>query len=118
MIQVRQPGEEAVERTLASRTSRRILAACIRRPLPVKSISDEAEIPLATTYRHVAQMVSDGMLVVERSAMTPDGKPYDLYRSVIRLGRVEVGPDRVKISWELNAAIEDKIMQMWNQLGV
>lgn len=105
-----------VEKALTNPGARRILAACIRRPQPVKALSDQAEIPLASAYRQVNALVESGMLIVERSALTRDGKPYDLYRSRIRRGRIEVAPDRVQVTWEANAAVEDRLVHLWGQI--
>ncbi len=102
---------------MASAAARRILSKCIRRAHPVKTLSQEASIPLASAYRQIKALVDDGLLVVERSAMTPDGKPYDLYRSRIKVARIEIRADHVEVAWEVNAAIEDRILHMWGQLG-
>lgn len=109
--------QEAVEAALASSATRRIISKCIRHAQTVKALSREAGIPLASTYRQVNSLVEQGILVVERSAMTPDGKPYDLYRARVRVARIEVRADHVEVSWEANAAIEDRIVHMWGQLG-
>ncbi len=107
----------AVESCLASATSRRILSLCIRKAQTVKDLSRDADIPMATAYRQVKGLVDSGVLVVERSAMTADGKPYDLYRSRIRLARLEVRPDQVDVAWEINAGIGDRLVNLWDQLG-
>lgn len=114
----RQPlRQDAVEAALASTSTRRIISKCIRRPQPVKALSQEADTPLASTYRQVKALVAQGILVVERSAMTEDGKPYDLYRSRIKVARIEVRADHVEIAWEENASIEDRIANLWGKLG-
>ncbi len=117
MVSTRPLTHAAVESALSSASARRILATCIRQPRAVKDISDSTTLPLASAYRQVGKLVESGVLLVERSAMTPDGKPYDLYRSRIRLGRIEVSAERVDITWEANAALEDRLMNLWNQLG-
>ncbi len=117
MVSIRPLNDAAVEAALSSASTRRILASCIRKPLAVKEISDATTLPLASAYRQVGKLVESGVLMVERSAMTRDGKPYDLYRSRIRLARIEVGADRVDITWEANAALEDRLINLWNQLG-
>lgn len=109
--------DDAVERSLSADASRRIIATCIRKAASAKAISEDTGLPLASTYRQVKRLVADGLLVVERSAMTADGKPYDLYRSRIRLGRIEVDPRGVHVSWEANAAVEDRLATLWNRLG-
>jgi hypothetical protein len=109
--------QEAVEAALASAAARRIISKCIRQPQPIKTPSMDAGTPLASTYRLVKEMVDAGILVIERSAMTPDGKPFDLYRSRIRTARIEIRADHVETTWEANAALEDRIAHLWNQIG-
>lgn len=109
--------QEIVAQALSSAASRQVLALCIRRALPVKAISDQASLPLASAYRQVNSLVAWGLLVVERSAMTPDGKPYDLYRSRVRRARVEVSPSGVQVEWEPNEVVGDRLIGMWNQMG-
>lgn len=94
--------ESGVQHALSSPAKCRILAACIRRAMPIKDISNVTHQPLASTYRQVKSLLADGVLAVERSAMTSEGKPYDLYRSRIRAARLEITPDRVHATWQPN----------------
>ena len=109
--------QEIVAQALSSAASRQVLSLCIRRALAVKDISDQAHLPLASAYRQVNSLVTSGLLLVERSAMTLDGKPYDLYRSRIRRARVEVSPSGVQVEWEPNEIVGDRLVGMWNQMG-
>lgn len=109
--------QEAVENALASDPSRNILSRCIRKPLPVRDICARAGVPVASAYRHIKRLTEDGLLVVERSAMTRDGKPYDLYRSRVKRLRMEVKAEQVGIDWEMNEPFEDRIFNMWAQVG-
>lgn len=109
--------EEAVQQALTSIAGRRILAECIRRALSVRDLSQATGLPLASTYRQVHLLQELGVIVIERSAMTPDGKPYDLYRSRVRTARIEVTPNRVQVTWEPNLPVEDRLVNMWDQLG-
>lgn len=114
MLPVRQ---EQVEAALNSEPARRILANCIRKALSVKQLSDATGTPLPSTYRHIKTLVAEGLLLIERSALTPDGKPYDLYRSRLRRARIEITAGHVKVEWDLNELIEDRLHGMWNQIG-
>ncbi len=117
MHQVGPLHEAAVEKALALAATRRILSQCIREPRAVKEISERTGLPLASVYRHVGHLVDSRVLVVERSAMTPDGKPFDLYRSRIRRASIELGPEKVDVSWDANVALEDKLIHMWSHFG-
>jgi hypothetical protein len=107
---------EAVEAALASAATRGILALCVRQAQSVKSLSAQTGAPLASTYRQVKALLDDGILFVERSALTEDGKMYDLYRSRLRSCRIELRAGQVDVSWEMNAAAEERMLDLWNHL--
>lgn len=118
-ISVPRPGPlrpEIVAESLSDPYARRVLAVCVKAPKAVKDISQETGLPLATAYRHVNALVERGVLVVERSAMTQDGKKYDLYRSRVRSARIEVDGGGERVVWEPNEAIEERLTSMWDSL--
>lgn len=116
MVRVVQVREEKVQAALDSEPARRIMSHCITKALSVKDLSDRTGIPLPSAYRHVNGLVEDGLLYVERSAMTPDGKPYDLYRSTLKSCRIEMDAQGVKVSWVLNTSLDERLQHMWDSL--
>lgn len=116
MVRVVQVREETVQAALNSEPARRIMSHCISKALSVKDLSDRTGIPLPSTYRHVNGLVEDGLLYVERSAMTADGKPYDLYRSTLRSCRIEMDAAGVRTTWTLNSSLDERLQNMWESL--
>ncbi len=110
------PTEDAVAEALGDEASRSILAACMERPRSVREVVDSTGLATATTYRHVHALEDAGLLVVERSAISEQGKRYDLYRSTLRTARLQVGPDGVQVSWDLDESVEDRLVRMWNDM--
>lgn len=117
MQQVRPVRTEAVEEALTSAAKRQILAHCIRRPMSTKDLAAKAGLPLPSAYRHVHDLVDLDLLVIERSAMTGGGKPYDLFRARIRSARILLEAESIKVDWSINAALEDRLVHMWKQFG-
>ncbi len=109
--------EAQVETALSTPAYRRILAVCIRRPLSVKDIAQQTGIPLASVYRNVRALETDALLVVERSAMTAEGKPYDLYRSRLREANMRISASGVELGWQVESTVEDRLIHLWNYLG-
>ena len=107
---------ERVAEALADPYARRVLAACVKAAKAVKDVSQDTGLPLPTTYRQVNRLVEAGLMVVERSALTPDGKKYDLYRSRIRSARIEMDAGGDRVSWEPNEAVEERLGNMWDSL--
>lgn len=119
IIESPKPGplhEDAVAAALADTYARKVLAACVRSPRAVKDISQQTGLPLPTAYRHVNRLVEAGLLVVERSALTPDGKRYELYRSRIRSARIELDANGERATWEPNEPVEERLASLWGTL--
>lgn len=107
---------EVVAEALADPYARRVLAACVRQARAVKDIAQSTGLPQATAYRHVGRLQEAGLLVLERSAMTQDGKRYDLYRSRLRVARIEMDASGERVTWEPNEATEERLASMWDSL--
>lgn len=116
MVRVVQVQEAKVLAALDSEPARRIMSHCILRPMSVKDLSDKTGIPLPSVYRHAHALVEDGLLYVERSAMTGDGKPYDLFRCALRSCKIEMDADGVRVSWSLNSSLDERLQHMWQSL--
>lgn len=107
---------ETVADAIADPYARRVLAVCVKQARAVKDIAAETGLALPTTYRHVNRLEEAGLLVVERSALTPDGKKYDLYRSRVRSARIEMDSLGERVTWEPNEATEERLATMWDSL--
>lgn len=107
---------ERVAEAVADAYARRILVACVKKAKAVKDISQDTGLPLPTTYRHVNRLAEMGLILIERSALTPDGKRYDLYRSRIRAARIELDGTGERVTWEPNEAAEERLTNMWDSL--
>lgn len=108
--------EAKVAQVLSDPYALRVLSVCMRKAKPVKSIELETELPQATVYRQVHRLVEDGLLAVERSALTEDGKRYELYRSRIQRAKLEVDASGVRMTWELVEEMEERLARVWNSL--
>ncbi|MGQ0536632.1 MAG: winged helix-turn-helix domain-containing protein [Methanobacteriota archaeon] len=118
-VETGKPGplpSEIVVAALSDAYARRVLAVCVKKAKAVKDVSHETGMPLPTTYRHVNDLVEKGLLVVERSALTEDGKRYELYRSRIRYARLELDASGERVVWEPNEPVEDRLARMWLDL--
>lgn len=108
--------EETILSAFSDPTARKILTTCVREPLSVKEISGATGIPLGSAYRHVNSLVESGLLLRARSAISEEGKRYELYRSRIRQVTVQVTEDGVEVSWEVDEEVEERIERMWKEL--
>lgn len=118
-VEAAKPGPltpEKVAESLADPYARRVLAVCVRQARAVKDIAQETGLALPTAYRHVNKLEEVGLLVVERSAMTADGKKYDLYRSRVKSARIEMDGAGERVTWEPNEAVQERLANMWDSL--
>ena len=118
-VEAGKPGALTVERVaeaIADPYARRVLAVCVKQARAVKDIARETGLALPTTYRHVNRLAEAGLIIIERSAMTPDGKKYDLYRSRVKAARIEVDGSGERVTWEPNEATEERLANMWDSL--
>lgn len=109
---------ENVSAALSDKNSRRMLATCVDVARSAKDLSIYLDIPLASVYRQIHRLASLDVLVVERSAMTAEGKKYDLYRSRLREAHLEFTSEREEVSWIPNGPVERRLIGLWDAVRV
>ncbi len=93
--------------------STRILISAVLKGKSVEDLSRENDIPLSTCYRRVHELLEDGMLVVERIVVTPDGKKYELLRSAFKSMSLRLENGQIVVDAIENEEIADKLHEMW-----
>lgn len=116
-LALRTPLEAArVAAALEERSSRRVLASCVDAPRSAKEVSRRTGMPLATVYRQVHRLMDLGILLVERSALTSEGKKYDLYRSRVKEAHLDITEGGEGVRWTSNAEVEERLIAMWDTM--
>lgn len=105
-----------VSEILADEAARLVVQATIAQPRSPKELLESTKVPHATLYRVLHRLEEAKLLIKERSAMTPDGKPYDLWRSTIRVVTVTYDEQGVRVAVELNEGAAEKWARMWRTL--
>ena len=105
---------QALARIMADEYSRRILLSGASRAKTVEDFSREDNIPLSTCYRRVNEMHKEGILVVERIVISPEGKKSELYRSGFRGVTIRMADGEMAIEATVNEDIADKLYNMWS----
>jgi hypothetical protein len=91
------PREDAVLDALGDPVVRRILVATDRQARTAPELSQTTGVPLTTLYRKLHELEAAQLLGVERSAITPDGKRVDFYRSRVEEVHVELRTGRFSL---------------------
>ncbi len=108
--------KDRVLKALADEYSRKMLNASIQKARSVVELSREQNIPMSSAYRRVHEMIEAGLITVERSVVTDDGKRYDLYRSTVKDVSMRFGPGAVEIELTPNEDVISKFMRMWSSM--
>ncbi len=93
-----------------------VLQACMGPASSAKDIATRTGLPSVTCYRHLKHLTDTGLLVIDRSAITPDGHPYDLYRSTLTWARLAVTEQGIQPEWKLRSGMGDRLYRLWSQL--
>ncbi len=107
---------ENILKKLGDKHSRRILQHTMEKHKTAEEISSELGIPLSTVYRKIKELKETGLLIVEKSVVTKDGKVCDLYRSAIKGVRVHLDLQPLSLDFTFNEDVYDKISRVWQTL--
>jgi len=97
-----------ITQALADKYNMNILAAATHKPRSARELAFIFDIPLASCYRKIRELLAAGLLEQEGTELTPDGKRYSVYRSTV--GSVtmvyEKGVVKLKVDMNYRAPIE------------
>ena len=106
--------KHALTMVLMDEYNLKILAASAIKPVSVREIAYRFDIPLASAYRKIKELESMGLIKVEETRLTSDGKRYKLYRSQVENFEVSYHRDKLKIKlhikWQEPEIIEKDIL--------
>lgn len=109
---------ERILDALSDEFSRRMLVSTISKGKTVQEISVEQGLPLSSCYRRARSLVREGLLMVERIVLTPEGTRFAIYRSSFKT--VEMASDfaQTQVSVELNPDVAEKFRRVWYGLSI
>lgn len=104
---------QAILQVLSDEYSRKILLSAISTSKSVEELSRQNDIPLSTCYRRVHELLGNGMLIMDRIVVTPDGKRYEMLRSSYKDFSIAFENGIVKVDVVVNTDIADKLHALW-----
>lgn len=104
---------QSILQVLSDEYSRKILLSAISTSKSVEELSRQNEIPLSTCYRRVHELLGDGLLIMDRIVVTPDGKRYEMLRSAYKGFSVAFEDGTVKVEVVVNTDVADKLHTLW-----
>jgi predicted transcriptional regulator len=105
--------QDALIRSLADDYCRRIILGTLNKPMSVEELSQTEMIPISTTYRRVNEMKDAGILTVEKTILTDEGKKFELYRSTFKAIHIDLNQGEIQIEAELNEDVATRLSRLW-----
>jgi predicted ArsR family transcriptional regulator len=82
-----------------------------------QDLSDELDIPIATSYRRIEELEELDLLELETKALSDEGRRTRVYRRQIDAVTVEFGTGHVEVSVRERTAAKNALADMWADLG-
>jgi predicted ArsR family transcriptional regulator len=101
---------------IADEYSRAILVSTIQTPKSAIEVSAERNIPISTAYRRLHELEEAGLVVVERSKVTEDGKRFELYRSTVRSVSVSFNVSSIDVELVPNEDMVARFTRLWDYM--
>ncbi|MEE9236211.1 MAG: hypothetical protein V3U52_00255 [Thermoplasmata archaeon] len=106
----------ALLRALADEYSSKILSSAAWRSLSVMDLVRDEGIPSTSAYRRVNELKEQGLLAIERSVVTKDGKKYDLYKGTFREVTITFRRGSVEVTAIPNRDVIEKAFLLFHSL--
>ena len=103
----------AILNALGDESSRKILTSAIARGKTVEEISAEQHLPLSTCYRRLRRLLGEGLMILERTVVTPAGKRYAVYRTSFSDAAMSFKRGEIVVQVTPNFDIIDKLRRRW-----
>ena len=116
MIIQSQSARKAILTALADEEIMKILDSLMYHPKSIVDISREKNIPHTTCYRKTKWLLNEGLVIVEKIIITPEGKKFSLYHTVLKSIQVKYESNNVIIEAEQNIDIIKKTMARFYSL--
>lgn len=105
---------QSILKALADEQGARILAATAYRPQSVMDLVRDENLPSSSAYRRIHELEEEGLLVVARTVLNPDGKTYKMYKATFREVNVRFQAGDVVITAEPNLDAVQKAFRLFH----
>lgn len=111
MIITSERAKKAIPTAFADDEMRKILDCVMDVSMTVNDIMREKKIPYTTTYRKTKWLLDEGLLVVSKINITPDGKKSSLVHTVLKSVTIKYEKETISIEAEQNYDVMKKMMK-------
>ncbi len=105
---------ERILDALGDPAARGILLMLSEAPHSAQEILVTNRIPQSTLYRKIHDLQDLGLIGIQRTAITPEGKRVDLYRSLLEELKVDLQGRELRIQARFRDLSAERLKQMWH----
>jgi predicted transcriptional regulator len=100
--------KRAVLTALADNEMMKILASAMNKSKSVNEILKDTNISHTTAFRKTKWLLKEGLIIVDKIIITPDGKKFSLYLSTVKAITARYEANNVRVEAEPNSDIPRK----------
>jgi DNA-binding HxlR family transcriptional regulator len=108
--------KERILEALGDRWAREILLLLSEGPRSAQEIQAANRMPQSTLYRKLHELSQIGLIGVQRSVISPDGKRVELYRSLLEELTVEMRGTRLTIDVRFRDLTTERLKELWQSV--
>ena len=111
-----QNSKDKLLKAVSERQMRDLLIRMLKDAKSASDLSHETGIPLSSVYRHIHELNEAGLLAVERTMITEQGKRLELYRSAVTEVNLKFEMPSDLLDLRPNEDIENKFYRLWSSI--
>jgi DNA-binding transcriptional ArsR family regulator len=108
--------EEAILAALGDAQSRVLLLNLNEAPRTAQELMQICALPQASLYRKLRELQDSGLVGVQRSALTPDGRRTDLFRSTLVEATLRLSGNQLNVLAAFRGLASDRLADLWEQV--
>lgn len=108
--------KERILDALGDAASRGILLMLNEAPHSAQELLQSNNIPQSTLYRKLHDLQQLGLVGIQRTAITPEGKRVDLYRSLLEELKVDLAAGQLRIQVRFRDLAAERLKDLWHQV--
>ncbi|MFB6122483.1 MAG: ArsR/SmtB family transcription factor [Haloferacaceae archaeon] len=105
----------AVLRVLGNKYNAEILRAT-HTPKSAQELSDELDIPIATSYRRIEELQEHDLLELEGKELSKEGRRTKVYRRRVDEITVDFGTEAVDLDVKERTEAKNNLVDVWSDL--
>jgi DNA-binding transcriptional ArsR family regulator len=113
--------KERILDALGDPVARQIILMLNEAPRSAQDLLLANHIPQSTLYRRLHELELLGVVAVQRTVITGEGKRVDLYRSLLEEFKVELRSSRLEVTMKFRDLKAERVRELWgavrNEVG-